>query len=104
MASNLAPTFTQKPTLKQDGTKVVFTAEVEAKPKPTIVWYRNDVKLDPGPRIKALMTDVPKAMNKFKLTLTLQTTTDADYGTYKVEAKNAAGKKPATVNFLGEDI
>ena len=43
----MAPTFSTKPTIRQDtdGTTLIFHCSIVADPKPTISWFRNGVKV-----------------------------------------------------------
>ena len=43
----MAPTFVEKPTIRQDadGSTLIFHCSIMADPKPTISWFRNAVKV-----------------------------------------------------------
>ena len=96
--ARVAPIFSLKPTLKQDGTTVVFTAEVEAVPKPTAAWFRGETKVEASDRAKARLEQVGKS-SKYKVLLTITNASVDDSGVYKVEVKNSLGKKSATINL-----
>lgn len=95
---SVAPKFLKKPSLKQEGTSVVFNCEIEASPAPTITWYRGDAKLESSERLEAKAEAVP-GTRKFLLSLVIQNVGAQDSGSYKVEAKNAAGQMAANVNL-----
>jgi hypothetical protein len=54
VTDDLAPSFTQKPQLRQedDGNKLVFECQLLASPKPEISWYRSDELLQEDNRTK----------------------------------------------------
>ncbi len=47
-----APSFTQKPAIKQvdGGKKIVFECRIAANPLPTLTWFRDNVQLSEGGR------------------------------------------------------
>ena len=92
-----APTFLTKPSLRQEGSAIVFGCEIEAKPKPTVVWYRGDTKLSDDARIKASVES--QGGDKYKLGLVVDTAGPDDSGSYKVEAKNKQGQMAANINL-----
>lgn len=91
------PKFTTKPSLKQEGSGIVFSCELEASPKPDVVWYRGDALLQDDPRIEAKTETL--ADNKYRLGLIVKNVTPDDSGTYKVEAKNKFGQMAANMNL-----
>lgn len=54
VSDDLAPSFTQKPALRQedDGNKLIFECQLIASPKPEISWYRSDELLQEDTRTK----------------------------------------------------
>lgn len=54
VSDDLAPSFTQKPQLRQedDGNKLIFECQLVASPKPEICWYRSDEMLKEDNRTK----------------------------------------------------
>lgn len=50
----LAPTYAQKPVIKQEegGKHIKFECRVLADPKPVITWYRDGVKVQESARCK----------------------------------------------------
>jgi len=95
---SVPPTFTKKPSIRQDGADMVFDCEIEATPTPTVTWYRGDQKLEFGEKIQALAVPVPGG-NKLKLSLIIKNVETGDSGTYKVEAKNDKGQMAASINL-----
>ena len=99
MGVNIPPKFTQKPSLRQEGTSIVFSCEIEASPKPDITWFRGDSKLDVSSnRITAKVDQVANGDN-YVLSLIVANVTADDSGSYKVEAKNASGQMAANINL-----
>ena len=98
MGDNIAPRFTKKPALSQDGAAIIFGCQIEASPRPDITWYRSDAILNDSDRIKISVTQV-SGTNLYDLGLRINNVTPADSGTYKVEAGNALGKMAANVNL-----
>lgn len=47
VAEDFAPSFTQKPQLRQEdeGNRLVFECKLLASPKPETTWFRGDVQL-----------------------------------------------------------
>jgi hypothetical protein len=100
MGVNIPPKFTQKPSLRQEGTSIVFSCEIEASPKPDITWFRGDTKLDVNAnRISVKAEQVDDSTNKYTLSLIVTNVTPDDSGNYKVEAKNASGQMAANINL-----
>lgn len=95
--ANLPPKFTTKPSLKQEGTSIVFNCQLEGNPKPEITWYRGDSLLELGDRFIATVTDV-KA-NTYDVKLEVKKASAEDSGTYKAEATNKLGKTAANINL-----
>ena len=97
---NLAPSFTQKPKLRQedDGNKLVFDCQLLAAPKPEIEWFRGDTPVVEGPRIKITVNPC-KPKNNFAIQLILDDVEEEDAGLYKVKAKNKFGEVSASINL-----
>lgn len=94
----VAPRFTAKPALRQDGSSIVFDCEIEASPPPEVLWFRGDTRLGDSPRIKAVVApgDAP---NTQRLSLRVDDVTADDSGTYRVEARNQHGQMSANINL-----
>ena len=95
---NIAPKFTKKPSLKQEGNSINFNCEIEASPEPDIVWYRGNTPLSDDDRIKTSVTPL-SGTAKYTLKLVVQNVGPQDSGTYKVEAKNKFGQMAANINL-----
>ena len=91
-----APRFTQKPSLKQEGDKLIFRCELESDPAPSVTWYRGSTKLVESDRLKV---QVDKQGAKFNVSLTINGVQADDGGSYKVEAKNKSGTANASINL-----
>ncbi len=98
MGDNVAPRFTQKPTLKQESGAILFNCEIEANPKPEVNWFHGTTPLKDSDRLQAKVENVAGSI-KYKLILTLKNVTANDSGTYKVEAKNSFGQMSANINL-----
>ncbi|CAG5037833.1 unnamed protein product [Parnassius apollo] len=99
VSDDLAPSFTQKPQLRQedDGNKLIFECQLLASPKPEISWYRSDELLKEDNRTKFKIQSI--ANNKFLVILELDDVIETDAGLYKVKAKNKMGEVAASINL-----
>lgn len=95
---NIAPKFTKKPSLKQEGNSINFNCEIEASPEPEVVWYCGNTLLFDSDRIKASVIPF-SGTNQYTLSLVVQNVGPQDSGTYKVEAKNQFGQMAANINL-----
>jgi len=97
---NFAPSFTQKPKLRQedDGNKLIFDCQLVASPKPEIDWYRGDVHVKETKRIVITIKPAAKT-NTFDVQLILDDVEEEDAGLYKVKAKNKYGEVSASINL-----
>lgn len=51
-----APNFIEKPTIRMVGkTKIIMRVVLEAKPEPTITWYKGDKVLSAGGKVAIFM-------------------------------------------------
>lgn len=96
---DLAPRFTQKPSLKQEGKAIVFACELEASPKPSIQWYQGDQEITDTNKFNASLTEVSGSTNKYAIKLVVNNVSPDDSGSYKCEAKNKLGQMSANVNL-----
>ncbi|XP_040159958.1 twitchin isoform X6 [Anopheles arabiensis] len=96
---DFAPSFTQKPQLRQedDGNRLIFECQLVAKPKPTIEWYRSEELLSENARTKFKIQSFGE--NKYFVVLELDDVIDTDAGLYKVKAKNRMGEVSASINL-----
>ncbi len=94
----LPPKFTTKPSLRQEGSAIVFSCDLEAAPQPDFSWFLGDSKLEVNKdRITAKCDS--KGNNTYSLTLTIAGVTPADSGSYRVEAKNQYGQMSSNINL-----
>uniref|UniRef100_A0A182LSZ3 Ig-like domain-containing protein n=1 Tax=Anopheles culicifacies TaxID=139723 RepID=A0A182LSZ3_9DIPT len=96
---DFAPSFTQKPQLRQedDGNRLIFECQLVAKPKPSIEWYRSEELLSENTRTKFKIQSFGE--NKYFVVLELDDVIDTDAGLYKVKAKNRMGEVSASINL-----
>jgi len=94
-----APKFTKKPSLRQEGKAVVFSCEIEAAPKPSTQWFREDAPLEESDRLKFSIEPVAGKDNAYTLTMTVDKASAVDSGSYKVEVTNDHGKMAASANL-----
>lgn len=99
VAEDFAPSFTQKPQLRQedDGNKLIFECQLLAAPKPEIEWFRSDVPLSEDSRTNFKIQSI--GTNKFLVVLELDDVIETDAGLYKVKAKNTMGEVAASINL-----
>lgn len=99
VAEDFAPSFTQKPQLRQedDGNKLIFECQLLSSPKPEIQWYRSDTLLSEDSRTIFKIQSI--GTNKFLVVLELDDVIETDAGLYKVKAKNKMGEVSASINL-----
>ncbi|KAJ8977336.1 hypothetical protein NQ317_018618 [Molorchus minor] len=99
VAEDFAPSFTQKPQLRQedDGNKLIFECQLLASPKPEIQWFRSDTLLSEDTRTNFQIKSV--GTNKYLVVLELDDVIETDAGLYKVKAKNTMGEVAASINL-----
>ncbi|KAK6619856.1 hypothetical protein RUM44_006255 [Polyplax serrata] len=99
VAEDFAPSFTQKPQLRQEdeGNRLVFECQLLASPKPEIHWFRGDTELFEDNR--TIFKIQPIGNNKFLVALELDDVVENDAGLYKVKAKNKMGEVAASINL-----
>lgn len=99
VADDLAPSFTQKPQLRQedDGNRLIFECQLVSSPKPEISWFRGETELSEDDRTNFKMQSV--GTNKFLVVLELDDVIETDAGLYKVKAKNKMGEVAASINL-----
>lgn len=95
----LAPSFTQKPTLRQedDGNRLVFECQLVANPFPIITWFRGETKLVENDRTTMKATELTPS--KYLVVLELDDVIETDAGLYKVSAHNKLGEVAASINL-----
>lgn len=99
VTDDFAPSFTQKPQLRQedDGNRLIFECQLLSSPKPDIEWYRSDELLKEDSRTIFKIQSVGD--NKFTVVLDLDDVVETDAGLYKVKAKNKMGEVSASINL-----
>lgn len=99
VAEDFAPSFTQKPQLRQedDGNKLIFECQLLAAPKPDIEWFRSDTLLSEDNRTVFKIQSI--GTNKYLVVLELDDVIETDAGLYKVKAKNKMGEVAASINL-----
>ncbi|KAL4225620.1 hypothetical protein ACF0H5_016306 [Mactra antiquata] len=99
VGDDIAPRFTQKPSLKQEdnGNKLVFSCALEASPKPEINWFRGTTPLTESDRIKMRVENA--GGNTYNVLMDITGVTKGDGGSYKVVAKNNLGEMSASINL-----
>lgn len=95
---NIAPRFTKKPSLRQDGTSIVFECELEASPAPNITWFRGDELLSDTDRLTTKVQSIG-GTDLYAVSLVVASVSPTDSGTYRVEVNNPLGKMTANINL-----
>ena len=101
----IAPRFTQKPALGQEGADIVFNCEVEAAPRPSITWFRGDTEISNTERVVLTESQLP-GTNKYQLKLLIKNVAIGDSAVYRVEGRNKLGNMSANINLnlSGENL
>lgn len=99
VTDDFAPSFTQKPALRQedDGNRLLFECQLLAAPQPDIEWYRSDELLKEDSRTKFKIQSLGD--NKYFVVLDLDDVVETDAGLYKVKARNKMGEVAASINL-----
>ncbi|XP_067934437.1 twitchin-like [Watersipora subatra] len=92
-----APTFTSKPTIKQEAGKLLLECNLSAIPEPAITWYKDETELQPSGRFKVLLKQTPN--NTYYLALEISNVNAADQAVYKVNAHNSFGESNASIKL-----
>lgn len=100
-----APTFMQKPKLRQDEDEDIlfFECVVAAYPKPEVVWYFNDQVIGVSERLIPQIKEL--SATRFYIGLKIIEPEDDDSGLYKISVTNDKGNAIGSIfaNFKGED-
>ena len=96
---NFAPSFVQKPQLRQEdeGNRLIFECQLAGNPKPDVLWFREDARITEDDR--TYIRVVEKTKNNFAVILELNDVVETDAGLYKVKAKNKYGEVSASINL-----
>ena len=99
VSEDLAPSFTQKPTLRQedDGNRLVFECQLVGNPKPEITWFRGETQLAENNRTVMITKEL--AQSKYLVALELDDVIETDAGLYKVKARNKLGEVAASISL-----
>lgn len=99
VAEDFAPSFTQKPQLRQEdeGNRLIFECRLLGCPKPEITWFRGETQLSEDHR--TVMKIQAVATNTYVVILELDDVVEVDAGLYKVKAKNKMGEVAASINL-----
>jgi hypothetical protein len=99
VAEDFAPSFTQKPQLRQEdeGNRLIFECRLLGCPKPEITWFRGETQLAEDHR--TVMKIQAVATNTYVVILELDDVVEMDAGLYKVKAKNKMGEVAASINL-----
>lgn len=99
VAEDFAPSFTQKPQLRQEdeGNRLIFECRLLGCPKPEITWFRGETQLSEDHR--TVMKIQAIATNTYVVILELDDVVETDAGLYKVKAKNKMGEVAASINL-----
>ena len=96
---NVAPSFVKKPALRQedDGNRLIFECKLAGNPKPDVIWFREDVRIEEDGRTLIRVNEDGK--NQYSVILELNDVVETDAGLYKVKAKNKYGEVSASINL-----
>jgi len=99
----IEPTFFRKPSSRQEGKKLHLECEIEALPRPDIIWYLGDQQLQEGEKYTFYRAIQPSNPNIHFVRLTITEPSQADGGNYIIKAINSVGEKECTLalNFGG---
>ena len=97
------PTFTERPVIRQseEGTKIIFQCRLAGEPKPNLIWYHGEKKVEESSRVK-MTVKLDKKMY-YLCCLEISNVEAADAGQYKAIAKNEYGESQATINLTFEE-
>ncbi|XP_033116214.1 twitchin-like [Anneissia japonica] len=96
-----APSFIEKPTIKQedDGRHLIFEVKVMAEPSPNINWYFGNKKIVDGGRYQIKK----KTQGKIHiLILDMTGVTPSDAGNFRIVVDNEKGEATSTINVSFE--
>jgi hypothetical protein len=99
----IAPRLIKKLNLSQEdyGNRLIISCEVEASPKPDIIWLKDNKELAYSNRISSTING--NKSNSYSVCLDINDVTPSDSGLYKAIIKNYLGEVSAsiTLNFAG---
>lgn len=99
VTDDVAPSFTQKPQLRQedDGNRLIFECQLLARPRPDIQWFREEHLLKGDERTTMQINEI--SPGKFTVVMELNDVIESDAGLYRVKAKNIMGEVAASINL-----
>merc|ERR1712088_967097 len=97
------PTFTERPVIRQsdEGTKIIFQCRLAGEPKPNLIWYHGEKKVEESGRVK-MTVKLDKKMY-YLCCLEISNVEAGDAGQYKAIAKNDSGESQATINLTFDE-
>ena len=102
-SGGVKPTFTERPVIRQseEGTKIIFQCRLAGEPKPNLIWYHGEKKVEESSRVK-MTIKLDKKMY-YLCCLEISNVEAGDAGQYKAIAKNEYGESQATINLTFEE-
>ncbi|CAF4918718.1 unnamed protein product [Rotaria sp. Silwood1] len=99
LVEGTAPTFIQKPIIKQenDGKRLIFECKISADPKPDLFWSRDDISISDSGRYLIYCDPLPN--NLYVACLEIDDVNATDAGKYKISAKNKLGESNAHIQL-----
>lgn len=93
------PTFIEKPRIisENNGKLVIMECKIRAEPKPTVTWYRNNVKIKETNKIKMFMEE--RGSDQYYVKLELIDPQIEDSALYKCNISNALGELNANLTL-----
>ena len=103
-SGGVKPTFTERPVIRQseEGTKIIFQCRLAGEPKPNLIWYHGEKKVEESSRVKMTIKQDGKKMY-YLCCLEISNVEAGDAGQYKAIAKNEYGESQATINLTFEE-
>lgn len=68
-----APSFTEKPSIKQESSKIVMSCVVQAEPKPDVEWFHNEKKLATSNRVVTSVTEMSSTSYQLQCVIMVST-------------------------------
>lgn len=102
-SGGVKPTFTERPVIRQsdEGTKIIFQCRLAGEPKPNLIWYHGEKKVEESSRVK-MSIKLDKKMY-YLCCLEISNVEAGDAGQYKAIARNEYGESQATINLTFEE-
>lgn len=94
----VAPSFIQKPRIRQlnDGKDLSIEVQVKADPKPEVTWLHDGVVVRENSNCKIFVEEVNKGI--YRIVLEIRNVTSMAAGQYRIKIKNEYGESSAVVN------